>query len=538
MNLKKYKFFSCKSINLLYNIIPILIFTGTVKPQSQFQSIIGGTNSDVAWSITLSADGGYVTSGITSSFGSGFNDIYLIKFDANGAVQWTKTIGGIKNDGGNSIIRTTDNGYAVAGTTLSYGAGNYDFFIVKLDVNGAVQWSRTIGGAYLETALSITQTTDGGYAVTGFTLSFGSPPGYYDMYVVKLDSGGSLQWSSSIGSTGNDLAYSIVQSSDGGYAVAGSYLKQFCIVKLNSDGTLQWSKIMDGIGYCISLIRTADNGYAMTGYKYGISTTDADMCIVKLDSNGTVQWSRTIGGAYNDQGACIIQTTDGGYAVSGLTDSLGTGLYDVYLVKLDSNGTVQWSKTTGGNSAEYGWTIVQTTDGGYAVAGETLSFGESNDVYFVKLDAFGNTCVNSTSRTAVLGTTNAFRSITPTVTAQNSNVTSPAPIISSGGNLTSVCLTGKQNISNEIPSSFSLSQNYPNPFNPKTIINYQLPMSNFVKLIIYDVMGKEIVTLVNEQLKSGTYEVEWNASEFPSGVYFYRLQTESFKETKRMILIK
>ncbi|MFZ8803130.1 MAG: hypothetical protein ACO2PO_09120, partial [Candidatus Calescibacterium sp.] len=157
---------------------------------------IGGSYDDGARSIIQSSDGGYVVAGFTESFGAGYEDIYVVKLDSSGNDQWTKTIGGRSGDGALSIIQSSDGGYVVAGYTRSFGAGDYDIYVVKLDSEGNVQWTKTIGGSFLDGALSIIQSSDGGYAVAGFTESFGA--GGSDMYVVKMDTNGNVCFSQNI----------------------------------------------------------------------------------------------------------------------------------------------------------------------------------------------------------------------------------------------------------------------------------------------------------------------------------------------------
>jgi hypothetical protein len=270
------------------------------------------------------------------------------------------------------------------------------------------------------------------------------------------------------------------------------------------------------------------------------------MYIVKLDASGSLQWSRTVGGTANEYTNSIIQTTDGGYAAVGASSSFGAGYRDFYVVKLNSIGTLQWSKTVGGTSWEEATSIIQTTGGGYAVAGVTQSFGAgSYDMYIVKLDASGNTCGNSTSPTSSSSTGGTTTSPTSTVTSPPPTVISPTPTTGTGGNVTTLCLVGIQPVSNEIPAWFEIEQNYPNPFNPTTKISYEVPVTSYVKLIVYDILGSEAKALVNEKQNAGNYKVEFDGSNFPSGVYFYKLiarevgsSAGDYVQTKKMILIK
>ena len=244
-----------------------------------------------------------------------------------------------------------------------------------------------------EEGSSLIQTSDGGYAIAGYTNSFGT--GLSDVYVVKLDAHGNLQWTKTIGGPASDEGSSLIQTSDGGYAIAG-YTKSF------------------GAGF-------------------------SDVYVVKLDANGNLQWTKTIGGENIDEGYSLIQTSDGGYAIAGTTTSFGAGLLDVYVVKLDANGNLQWTKTIGGENIDEGYSLIQTSDGGYAIAGDTKSFsaGKWWDVYVVKLDRNGDACC-TVSQTSRVGSGGRLRSATSSI-GSGGTLTSPTPTTSSGGTLTNQC---------------------------------------------------------------------------------------------------
>ncbi|MFZ8805158.1 MAG: hypothetical protein ACO2PO_19590 [Candidatus Calescibacterium sp.] len=261
-------------------------------------------------------------------------------------------------------------------------------------------WEKVIIGNYNGTfyANSITQSSDGGYVVAGN--SFGEVFGElsnWDIYVAKLDSEGNVVWSKAIGGSGMDFASSIIQSSDGGYVVAG--------------GTDSF-----GAGY-------------------------SDMYIVKLDSSGNVIWTKTIGGSSDDGARSIIQSSDGGYVVAGFTESFGAGGYDMYVVKLNSSGNVQWTKTIGGSSGDGALSIIQSSDGGYVVAGLTYSFGAGGwDFYVVKMDANGNVCF-SQNITNYSVSSNVGSSSSPSTAAifQYPTFNTVSPTISYGGSVSDVC---------------------------------------------------------------------------------------------------
>jgi len=241
-------------------------------------------------------------------------------------IAWDRTYGGSDKDGANCLIQTTDGGYMVAGHTKSKGAGDGDSWVIKLDKKGNKVWDRTYGGSDNDLAWSLIQTTDGGFAVAGVTFSKGA--GYADIWVIKLDKKGNKVWDRTYGGSRADIAHSLIQTTDGGYAVAG--------------------------------------------YTSSKGADYIDIWVIKLDKKGNKVWDRTYGGSGNDGASSLIQTTDGGYAVAGWTDSKGAGDADIWVIKLDKKGNKVWDKAYGGSDKDGPNCLIQTTDGGYAVAGHTL----------------------------------------------------------------------------------------------------------------------------------------------------------------------
>jgi hypothetical protein len=421
-----------------------------IGPSSHFCKAIGGPYIEAGVSLIQTSDGGYAITGLTKSFSAGGHDVYVVKLDANGNLQWTKTIGGPESEEGNSLIQTSDGGYAIAGFTKSFGTGELDVYLVKLDANGNLQWTKTIGGKKEDVGTSIIQTSDGGYAIAGSTRSFGA--GEWDVYLVKLDANGNLQWTKTIGGKKEDVGTSLIQTSDGGYAIAGSTRSfgageaDVYVVKLDARGNLQWTKTIGGPkgDWGFSLIQASDGGYAIAGPTYSFGAGETDVYVVKLDARGNLQWTKTIGGPKGDWGFSLIQASDGGYAITGITSSdelaayFGPAEADVYVVKLDATGNLQWTKTIGGPEHDRGLSLIQISDGGYAIAGSTQSFGAGEwDIYVVKLDKNGHACC-AISQTPQVGSGGTLGSPTPSI-GSGGTLTSPTPTTSSGGTLTNQC---------------------------------------------------------------------------------------------------
>lgn len=530
---------------IFLTLIAVCLFLlGAAPVQAQFKWTVGGANTEEASSIIKTPDGGYAVAGKTLTYGMPGPNMYVVKFSASGTLQWTKSIGGANTDGASSIIRTTDGGYAVAGSTSSFGAGDFDMYIVKLDANGNVQWSKTIGGSAADYASSIIQTSDGGYAVSGNTKSFNA--GNEDIYLVKLSSGGSLQWSRRAGGTGDDLSGSLIQTSDGGYAVAGSTLSygsgfyDMYIIKFSSTGVPLWSRAIGGTSgdFGGSLLQTSDGSYVLAGTTQSFGAGWADIYVVKISAAGSILWTRTIGSSNYDYGRGIVQATDGSFIIGGATASFGASGDDIYVVKLNSSGSVQWQRRVGGSGNDFGTSITLTADG-YAVAGYTNSYGAGGtDIFVVKFDLSGNICGGYSSPNGASGNGGNIQSLLPLSLVPSPTVLSPAPIVVWGGTVSALCLTAVEPNSNEMPREFSLGQNYPNPFNPKTIIKLHIADYRSVTLKVYDLLGKETAELINKEMQPGTYEVEFDGANYPSGIYFYTLQAGDFTETKKMILVK
>ena len=648
----------------------LYIFQSVISPgtfgQIQFELSVGGTSEDRAYSIIQTSDGGFAAAGYTSGFGAVNWDIYIVKLDAGGSLQWSRTIGGAWREEAFDLIQTSDGGYAVAGYTHTFGqTSDEDMYMVKLDSLGTFQWHKAIGAFDFgernrEHANSIIQSNDGGYILAGYT--WRPPNHYYHIYIVKLDSSGSLQWEKILGGPSVDIARSITQTSDGGFAIAGysrtTGADNFYIAKFDENGNLQWNTAVGGThdDRAYSIIQTSDGGYAIAGetLSFTFSGANQSMYIVKLDSTGTLQWTRVVGGTQTDRAYDIIQSSDGGYMVTGHTNSHASqSINRVYIVKLNENGELQWSKTVGGTWSESSRSITQTIDGGFTTAGFTLSYGTTPSVpnmYILKFDSNGFTCENSTSFNSLSATGGNVFTPFPEFVFAPTFINEPTPVIGSGGAVTSICTiipveltsfissvngnnvtlswvtasevnnsgfevqrkgsslpTGQAGLqstvsnfetigfvegygtttetnhysfedknlssgnysyrlrqidfdgtfeySNEIeveiniPNEFSLSQNYPNPFNPKTVIGYQLPVSGSVTLKVYDLLGREVAVLVNEEKPAGVYEVEFSAKggsasggdafNLSSGVYFYQLKVgNQFIELKKLVLLK
>jgi len=375
----------------------VLLGASVSSSDSGWVQTYGGTDDDWACSIIKTNDGGYALAGASCSYSaSGLADVYLVKIDSSGIMQWNKTYGGMYDEGADCVIQTSDGGYVLAGYAAS--SVSDDVYLIKTDSSGNMQWSKYWRGKGDDFAHSVVQTSDGGYALAGWTDSFGDGL-FDDFYLIKTDSSGNTQWFKTYGGPVEEQAYSVIQTGDGGYVLAG-YTRSFgagghdfWLVKTDSAGSPLWNKTYGGAYYdeAYYAVQTSDGGYALAGTIYtfgGIYADESYGYLVKTDSLGNMEWSKTYGGTDYVAVHSVVQTNDSGFAVAGRTRYFGAGNSDAWLVKTDSLGNTQWRKTYGGTQGEWVNSVIQTDDGGYALAGYTDSFGAGGeDVYLVKTES-------------------------------------------------------------------------------------------------------------------------------------------------------
>ena len=341
------------------------------------------------------------------------------------AIEWQNTIGGNNADKLRSLIQTSDGGYLLGGYSASGISGDkteasliyFDYWIVKLDAFGSIEWQNTIGGSNEDVLNSVIQTTDGGYLLGGYSESGISGDnteawlGGADYWVVKLDDTGNIEWQNTIGGSNTDIIYSVIQTLDGGYLLGGYSSSgisvdkteanlggaDYWVVKLDATGNIEWQNTIGGssFDYLYSVIQTSDGGYLLGGGSAsGISgdKTEAslgisyDYWVVKLDASGNIEWQNTIGGSAWDYLHSVIQTSDsgyllGGYSASGISGDkteASLGGTDYWVVKLDATGNIEWQNTIGGSSDDYLYSVIQNSDGDYLLAGYSYS-GVSGD---------------------------------------------------------------------------------------------------------------------------------------------------------------
>lgn len=351
---------------------------------TMFSHTFGGIGGDYARSVIETTDGGFIIGGYTNSFrtlGTTNYDSWLIKTDISGNVIWNKTYGqGILR----SLIETTDNNIVFVGNHR----------ILKIDHEGNLVWNRTYDGAVFN---SITESSDGGFAIGGDIYS--ADNGSHDFLLIKTDHNGNLVWNKTFDNGVTENAYSIIETSDRGFAIVGvtSYhnfpedvgFSDCWLVKTDMNGVVEWNQTYGGQDFvrANSLIQTSDDGYLIVGQK----TLEHDGWLVKTDSKGNLVLTKTFGKEYHDEQIFeVIETVDGGVAFVGQSSFLSEGRADFWLVKLDSSFNEEWNQTYGGSGMDMAYSFVESENGGYVLVGDTYSIGlGDSDFWFVKTDDRG-----------------------------------------------------------------------------------------------------------------------------------------------------
>jgi hypothetical protein len=355
----------------------------------RWSTSFGGNGLEWGFSVDQTSDGGYVAAGWTNSSGAGGHDMYLVKTDAYGNKSWDQTYGGDGNDWAYFVRQTADGGYLLAGYTEDWSSGaGRDAWAMKTDEDGVTSWEHTFGAGTWAEARWAAETPDGGYIIGGASDASGAT----DLYLTKRHTDPNKQWYRTYGAA--PYSYAFEETADGGYIIATVSSNDVQLRKVNPQGdTVGFNDVAlpgDQLPACIR--QTSDGGFIVTGQ----TSTDAagwDVFLMKADSECDEAWTVTFGGSQDDCGYSVEETTDGGYIIAGETRSFGSVL-GVYLIKTKENGDEDWSEVIGEGSsfAEIGYSVQQTPDGGYVIAGYTENLGAGvSDLYLAKTDRDGNT---------------------------------------------------------------------------------------------------------------------------------------------------
>ena len=399
----------------LFVCVFLAVCSFSQAPTIMWERSYGGSDDDYAYSVDQTFDGGFIIAGYTHSSDSdvtanhGGDDYWIVKTDSSGNIMWEKSYGGTDYDRAYSVQQTVDGGYIATGSSysvngdISSGHGSSDYWVIKLNPSGVLEWEKSYGGSSSDDARSIKQTSDGGYVITGFSASDDGDvtenKGIYDYWIVKTDSIGSILWEKSYGGSGSDGSFTIQECSDHGFIISGVSSSDdwdvtvnhgsadYWLLKIDSTGNFIWEKSYGGTDneWGRSVTETTDGGFIVAGYSFSTDGDvvgnhgDSDFWMIKTDNKGEVKWEKCYGGTFEDKAYAVTQTSDLGFIIAGQTSSSdgdvlnNQGYWDFWVVKTDSSGNLQWQKNLGGSSFDEALSIQQTFDNGYIIAGASYS---------------------------------------------------------------------------------------------------------------------------------------------------------------------
>jgi hypothetical protein len=443
----------------------VVVFSSALYSHDVYVRTLGGPGSDYGASLIRTQDGGVCAVGWTLSYGAGENDLLLVKFDGAGEPSWSRAVGGADHEYGRALIETHDGGIVALGRTRSFGAGGFDVLLLRFDAQGTLLWTRTLGGASDDYGEAVVEAGNGDLVVAGYTQSFGM--GSWDVLLARFDSLGAHQWTTVLGEEMDDRGISLIELENGDLAVAGRSTSyglggaDVLLMRFAHDGTNLWTRAVGGTGhdYGRSVTGSWDGGLIVAGYtsSFGAGAGGWDICLSSFTGSGVHLWTRTLGGELNEYTRDMIRTQDHGYAVLGYTSTFGLGLHDVLLVKYDSSGSRQWSWVVGDSMNDYGWSVCDLPDGSFVTTGGVSSYGSgSTDLLLASHAPDGYTCAGSAIDPTVLDWYPITTEVTPTVTDTQPDVSQPDPVVTDPvPTLTPVCheLCGDANGSADVTSA-------------------------------------------------------------------------------------
>ncbi|MFO7525915.1 MAG: T9SS type A sorting domain-containing protein [Ignavibacteriaceae bacterium] len=360
-------------------------------PGTLWTKTLGGNLGEQGYDIQQTSDGGFIAAGHTYSFGAGAGDAWLIRTNFNGDTLWAHTYGtgGGSFETAHSVHQTSDDGFIFAGSVFAGSSSNV--YLVKTNADGVAEWTQTIGGFDTDNAYSVLQTDDGGYIICGDTRSFHNGFGS-SVWLIRTNSIGDTLWTRVYGGSSYQGGKSIKQTSDDGFIITGSYnnggptTTEVWLLKTDVNGDTLWTKTFGGDGSQdgYDVLQTNDGGYLIAGSK-----SWAEIWLIRTDSTGDTLWTKTYPGSI-ERGNCLSHASDGGFIITGSNINS-----DLLVIRTDENGDLLWSNTYGGGNYDVGSAVIQVTGGGYIVCGSTESSGAGNsDIWLVRIDSDGTTSVN------------------------------------------------------------------------------------------------------------------------------------------------
>ncbi len=470
-------------------------------PDSLWHRAYGDTLSDFAFAVEEAFDGTYVTVGQMQTQEPGstaiLGDIVLVKTEPDGDMVWMKTYGGPGEDGSRDVLQTPDSGFVIAGYTNSFSPGNYDLYLIKTDANGDTVWTKTYGDSrHDEVGFSVRAAADSGYFVAGDIGLVGTDDS--EVYLLRVAENGDYMWSKTYSSGLRSSARELAIVRDGGCIIAGSTFNPYAdvyLIRTNSNGDTLWTRNYGGAGgdYGASVIAVGGGSYFMVaGQSETVLVPGYDAYLLKVNSDGDSLWSRMYGGGAHESAGSVRAMTDGGYLLTGSTESYGAGLSDFYVIRTDVDGDTLWTATYGGSGNDWGQEGLQTADGSYIMAGVTGSFGQPNlNLYLVKAG--------------------------------------PDPAGVPRGDGSADTALGLRVM--------------PNPSRAAVTMRYMLPAAGTVRAAVYDLLGREVIVLKGGPESAGSREVAWDGLDsrgerVSPGIYFVRFTAGDAAVARKVVMIR
>jgi hypothetical protein len=474
------------------NYLPVNGF-GLNHPPIVFERVISEDGNSSLNALHSTSDGGYLLGGSVTLASDDASDMQLIKTDKYGNILWRRTYGGEENDNINKLIVEDDNHIIILGTSESFNNISKDYYLLKLDNNGDIIWEKTYGGTNDDIAASLVATDDGGYFLVGSSRSFGD--GSSKIYLVKTDNVGAEQWSKLYGGSGGENARDIIRTNDGNFVIVGSTSSygagefDIWVIKINQAGEEIWSRTFGGTGWDegFAVAELSDGDLVITGFLITPGAGGRDMCLIRTDNAGNHKWTKTFPSPLQDVASHVV-ISETGIIIAGTTR---IDLYrdDILVIKTDYDGNENWRSRFGSVLRESVGDMILNTDGHILLVGSSTSYSKNTDMMFINMTGDG------------------------AITSVNYRRTAEHP-------------------------SIRLYPNYPNPFNSQTQISYYLPEKGYIELTVYDVTGRLIEYLVKTVQPRGQHSILFDATNYPSGIYFYILRATSGLYVDKMILVK
>ncbi len=507
----------------LYLVTVLTVFNAsTLLAQTTFQRTYAATDtttSSIANAVRQCSDGGYVFTGCSNIAGGLTGDIFLAKTNASGDTLWSKSYVTPGGDIGYDVNQTTDGGYIITGAVSNNASSPADILLLKTDSGGNELWNKVYATSRYDQGTSVQQTNDGGYIITGIARDTLSTFG--DLFLIKTDATGDTLWSKTFGGAARDEGNSVVQTTDGGYVVigttksfSGNNTSDIYFLKTSASGSLIWERTLgtQATEYGFAVRQTNDGGFIIAGSTDSTFNSSLDVYLIKTDDFGNVQWYRNHGDTLRSEYVnSIEQTIDGGFIIAGSSWQNAINPM-IFLLKTDAFGFHLWTETFTGAMHAYSSSLQLANDGGYILGGNSSGSGNTK-MYLIKTDNTGNSGCNQATTAISTGSTEVTSTIvSSSIPAINIVISSLFFSVLGGSNLDTWCLSvGTIEHNHQTVINF-----FPNPATSQILISIDGYIGN-MQLQVVNVHGQQVI---NQKLQlKGEVEYSMNITSLNPGVY-------------------